>query len=311
MAISVMDWVWTRSRSRHGARLVLLYIAWAIREKDGSPYPGWAWPSNAELASKTGLSERAVHTALAEVVKLGELEVRYNAGPRGCNLYRVITRTPAESAPPQNLHPENIAPPQILQGWVSSQANGQYPAESAPPADIAPPQNLPRTPAESAPGTGREPEVKISPTERSTAAKAGDDSALFAAGDDGTAPKPKAKRGRPAGQNASDPRFGEWYAAYPVHKAPGDAETAYARAIREGADPQVLLEAAKRYRDDDQVLRGYGKYPATWLNKKCWLDEDSPLPQETSLAVVDKREQAHQARLARAMDRARAREESV
>lgn len=42
----------------------------------------------------------------------------------------------------------------------------------------------------------------------------------------------------------------------------------------------MLLEAAKRYCDDPQVHRGYGKHPATWLNKKCWLDEDTPLPRE-------------------------------
>jgi Helix-turn-helix domain len=275
-----MDWVWTRSRARHGARLALLYIAWAIREKGDGPYPGWAWPSNAELADKTGLSERAVHTALAELVKIGELEVRYNAGPKGCNLYRVITRTPAESAPPQNLHPADTAPPQNFHDQTSAQVNGQTPADTAPPAESAPPQDLHHPPAESAPGTGREPEVKISPTERSTPAKSGNDSALFAADSNRTAPKPKAKRGRPAGQTASDPQFAEWYATYPVHKAVGDAERAYANAIRDGADPRVLLEAAKRYRDDPQVLRGWGKHPATWLNKKCWLDEDMPAPQQ-------------------------------
>ena len=279
MAISVSDWVWTRSRSRHGARLVLLYIAWAVREKDESVTKGWAWPSVADLRSKTGLGERAVQTAIAELVALGELEVQYNGGPKGCNRYRVIM-TPAESAPPQNLHPANTTPPQDLRGLTSSQLNGHTPAESAPPADIAPPQILPDPPAESAPGTGKEQEVTISPSERSTVAKAGSDSALFDADDTGTGPKPKPKRGRPAGQKATDPRFGEWYAAYPVHKAPGEAETAYARALREGADPQVLLEAAKRYRDDPQTLRGWAKHPATWLNKKCWLDEDAPPPQD-------------------------------
>jgi hypothetical protein len=40
----------------------------------------------------------------------------------------------------------------------------------------------------------------------------------------------------------------------------------------------VLLEAAKRYCDDPQVHQGFGKHPATWLNKKCWLDEDRPPP---------------------------------
>ena len=272
-----MDWVWHHSRSRHGQRLVLLSIAWAVREKDESATRGWAWPSVAELKSKTGLGERAVQTAISELAALGELEVRYNDGPKGCNRYRVIM-TPAESAPPQNLHPANDAPPQDLRGPASPQASGQTPEESAPPAESAPPQILPGPPAESAPGTGSKPELKISPTERSNPAESGDDSALFAADDSGTTPKPKAKRGRPAGQNAADPRFGEWYAAYPVHKARGDAEKAYAKAVREGADPQVLLEAAKRYCDDPQVHQGFGKHPATWLNKKCWLDEDRPPP---------------------------------
>jgi hypothetical protein len=296
-----MDWVWTRSRSRHGARLVLLYIAWAIRENGSGPHPGWAWPSNAEVAAKTGLSARAVQAAMSEAVKLGELEVRYNAGPKGCNLYRINTLTPAESAPPQNLHPENTAPPQDLRGLASSQPNGQTPAESAPPQNLHPP-------AESAPGTGKE--LKISPTERSTSPETSG-IALFAANRDGTTQKPKRGRGRPVSQKGTDPLFDEWYAAYPVHKARGEAEQAWAKAIREGADPQVLIAAAKRYSDEPQVLRGFGKYPATWLNKKCWLDEDTPTaPQGVTLAlpVIDRREQAHQARLSRALERAAAKE---
>ena len=51
MAISVMNWVWNHSRSRHGARLVLLAIA-DCASGDG----GNAWPSVAELKRKTGLS---------------------------------------------------------------------------------------------------------------------------------------------------------------------------------------------------------------------------------------------------------------
>lgn len=249
MAIDVMNWVWDHSKSRHGARLVLLALADHMNTA-----ANWAWPSNKELQRKTNLTERAVRTAVAELIELGELAVDLNSGPGGCNRYRVIATPipPADSAP------------------------GKY----CPPAISAPRQDLPHPPAGSAPGTIKEPKEKISPTERSTAGKPSDDSALFAADGDGTAPKPKAKRGRPAGQKASDPRFAEWYAAYPVHKAPGDAETAYARAVRDGADPQVLLEAAKRYCDDPQVHRGYGKHPATWLNKKCWLDEDTPPPRQ-------------------------------
>jgi hypothetical protein len=72
--------------------------------------------------------------------------------------------------------------------------------------------------------------------------------------------------------------FERWYAAYPVHKARGDAEKAWGQMTRAGADPEVLIAAAKRYCDDPQVRRGFGKYPAGWLRAKCWLDEATPEP---------------------------------
>jgi hypothetical protein len=93
--------------------------------------------------------------------------------------------------------------------------------------------------------------------------------ALFAGGEG--APQPKRARSVPDVSG-----FDAWYSAFPLHKARGAAETAYAKAVREGASPQVLLDAAVRYRDDEQVKRGFAKHPATWLNQKCWLDEHSP-----------------------------------
>lgn len=151
MAISVMTWVWNHSRSRHGARLVLLAIA-DCASADG----GNAWPSNAELRRKSGLGERAVQTAIAELTGLGELQVRYNAGPKGCNAYRVIMGdgdprnicTPADSAPPQSLRgskSDGKKSPQVTKSDVLT------------PADSAPPQILRLTPADSAPVTVLEP----------------------------------------------------------------------------------------------------------------------------------------------------------
>jgi hypothetical protein len=163
MAISVLTWVWDYSQSRHGSRLVLLAIADSMNNEHG-----WAWPSVKELVRKTALKERGVQAAIADLVKLGELEVAYNAGPKGCNRYRVLLSTPAESAPPQSLHPAHAAPPQSSQGQESSQVNGQPPAESAPPAGNAGAQNPARTPAESAPGTVKKPKPKNSPTESSS-----------------------------------------------------------------------------------------------------------------------------------------------
>lgn len=150
MSVKVMAWVWEWSQSKKSDRLVLLAIADCASE-DGAN----AYPSITELIRKTGLSERGVQSAIARLVELGELFVGRNLGPRGCNRYRVVMTlptdpvggsacTPAESAPPQNLHP---------------------PATSAPP----PPQPVHPTPATSAPGTVLEPSIE--PSKRRTSSR--------------------------------------------------------------------------------------------------------------------------------------------
>lgn len=145
MANNVLDWVWDHSRSRHGARLVMLAIA------DRADDRGNAWPSVPDIMRRTQLGERAVQAGIIEAAKLGELEVGYQEGPKGCNRYRIVmVRPPAISAGAQGSHPASSAPPQYLRGSESSQVNGQYPADSAPPAISAPPQISTATPANSA-----------------------------------------------------------------------------------------------------------------------------------------------------------------
>lgn len=138
-----MTWVWNHSRSRHGARLVLLAIA-DCASADGSN----AWPSNAEIARKAGLTDRAVRTAVAELVALGELDVRYNAGPKGCNRYRVIMGDPGRNCPPEESSPPSGKSPQVTP---------QDPEDSSPPEKIAPRKNATRTPEKISPVTVIEP----------------------------------------------------------------------------------------------------------------------------------------------------------
>lgn len=156
MSVRVMTWVFEQSRSKKNARLVLLAIADCANDEGRQAYP-----SMAKLCQKTGLSERAVTGLVADLERLGELEVKRNAGPKGCNLYRVVM-TPAGSAPPQDLHPAGSA------GVKKPQVKADDPAESAPPADPAPPQKTTADPAESAPGTVREPSKTSSSKKSST-----------------------------------------------------------------------------------------------------------------------------------------------
>lgn len=91
MAIDATTWVWDHSRSRLGARLVLLAIA---------RYGGLVTISASELGRVTLLSERAVRMAIGELVALGELAVERNAGDSSRYRILMIDRKPEPPAPP-------------------------------------------------------------------------------------------------------------------------------------------------------------------------------------------------------------------
>ena len=98
MAISVTNWVWDHSRSRHGARLVLLAIA------DCGEV---AAISVTDVARKAGISERAVQLATRELMTLGELAIEYSGMSGEPNRYRVlmIDREPLPLPPPTTRTP--------------------------------------------------------------------------------------------------------------------------------------------------------------------------------------------------------------
>ncbi len=263
-----MTWVWENSKSRHGARLVLLAIA------DAANADGIAYPSNAELRQKAGLSERAVQSAVADLTASGELEVRYNDGPKGCNLYRVTmgrgTCTPAESAPtPQELRgsfagsespqvtaatPAESAPPQILRGSgdrkESPQVDGQSPAESAPPQDLHP--------AESAPGTLKQ---DLFPTGRDIYIAREDKPP---ASEDSPPPKrPKAPRGtRIPDDFAVTPAMAEW------------ARREVSNLIAAGRGKYETERFIDYYRSASGANARKIDWPAAWRNWMRKADDD-------------------------------------
>ncbi len=71
--------------------------------------------------------------------------------------------------------------------------------------------------------------------------------------------------------------FEDWYQHYPRKVARGQAEKAFAKARRADISLETLIDGAKRYvRQVAGKEHKYTKHPATWLNGKCWLDEDEP-----------------------------------
>lgn len=104
----------------------------------------------------------------------------------------------------------------------------------------------------------------------------------------------RASRSKSATAAAAD-SFEEWYAAYPIKRDRGAAAKAYTKALTKAAGDrrvksgdltavELLLAAAASYRDDPNRDPGFTKYPATWLNRECWLDERLPERRPTAVA---------------------------
>jgi hypothetical protein len=72
-------------------------------------------------------------------------------------------------------------------------------------------------------------------------------------------------------------RFQEFWDNFPhrngAKKKRKEAEGKYAKAVAAGVPEQILIAAAIRYRNDAQVLRGYGSGPVPWLNGEMWNDD--------------------------------------
>lgn len=75
------------------------------------------------------------------------------------------------------------------------------------------------------------------------------------------------------------PRFDEFWAVFPIHRDRKAAEIAWAKAITR-AEPDAIIEAAARYRDDPNRDPAKTKYAQGWLNGDRWQDDPLPSPRD-------------------------------
>ena len=258
MAISVMNWVWDHSKSRHAARLVLLRIADGMRTENG-----WTWPSAKELARKTNVTERAVRAAITELAGLGELEVQYNAGPGGCNRYRVVT--PAIFSGVQSFQGEESAPLKDFHPSESVQANGQTPEKIAPPEDSSPLKKTTLTPENFAGGTVKNHEDSTSPLKDTVST--GEPAVLFDAKKTSKATAPR--RGKAASGTripddfAIDADMRKWAA----EKIPGfDIDT----------ETETFIDYWRQRADSGALKADWVATWRTWMRRAA---KDNPPPQ--------------------------------
>jgi hypothetical protein len=78
--------------------------------------------------------------------------------------------------------------------------------------------------------------------------------------------------------------FARFYAIYPRRIGKKAAEKAWAKAMKTGADPELVIQSAQRYAAS-RVGQDpkYTPHPATWLNQGRWEDE----PERTTFAPLN------------------------
>ena len=79
------------------------------------------------------------------------------------------------------------------------------------------------------------------------------------------------------GEGAGD-RFTEFWNAFPSERKANKSgcRDKFTAAVKAGTDPQTIIEAAKRYREDPNREAQYTVNPHKWLNEERW--ESGPLP---------------------------------
>lgn len=111
-----MSQVWQHSKAGATELLALLAIA------DFADDNGIAYPSIKTLSEKIRMSERNTQYLIGKLQESGELFVEKNAGPRGCNLFRV-----------QSFQGANIAPVQpVARGGATGSVKGVQPIAPEP-----------------------------------------------------------------------------------------------------------------------------------------------------------------------------------
>ncbi|MCX4540469.1 hypothetical protein [Streptomyces sp. NBC_01565] len=113
MSLDAQDWVWTQSKSKGTARLVLLAIADKATGADCSAYAGTTM-----LVQRSNAARSSVVVAVDNLLASGELAVTAGArGPRGETVYRLPLAVGhrreggPKSGPVQNPDPSGIRTP--------------------------------------------------------------------------------------------------------------------------------------------------------------------------------------------------------
>lgn len=249
MSNLAITWAYRQPIRSCGRKAVLVALA------DKADEDHSCWPRQMTLAEMTGQCERSVRSHLKQLEAEGYIgrAARYRNGHRCSDRYVLpvsvavgVHEPQSEAKPASNLRAE-VQPANVA---------GSQPAEVAgmsPQPQLKPASDAGSKPASSA---GLNPQLEPSVKEQSPRKRGGE---------------------RVGGQTF----FEAFWIEYPRKVGKKAAAKAFAKAVKEGADPHKIIEGAVAY--DLHTGPGeerYIKHPTTWLNHGCWDDvyDNQPLP---------------------------------
>jgi hypothetical protein len=86
-------------------------------------------------------------------------------------------------------------------------------------------------------------------------------------------PKPPKGARRRRYDYGDDERFKRFWAAFPLKEGKAAAYQAWLKALERGVNPEWIISAAQRYRDDPRRNPDMTKHPQGWLNDERYGDE--------------------------------------
>ena len=239
MSLDAQDWVWEHSASKGTARLVLLAIADKASGTECAAYAGTTL-----LVKRANAARSSVVVAVDKLIEIGELAViKGRTGPRGETWYRLPKAVGHRRTGGPDSGPVRIPDPSENRTPTGPESGPQGSENRTPTGPESGPQNT----------------TERKPPERTHQQHPG--------------PGPAADEQR----DYRWPAFGEFWVCYPRSKQIEKAKQAWCDALDRGADPDLIIKAAKAYAQD---RRGedprYTPYPATWLNNGSYEDQPDP-----------------------------------
>lgn len=215
---------------------------------------GTAWPSHDTLAQKAGCSRRGLQMTVDSLVAAGHLKIEINKGRGHTNVYRMAFKA-TKNANPSSPFEEEKCEPQFAFSDDKMRKPRQENAQSAT-AKMRKVRQENANP--SSHNTFDEPFEGVEPFD--------EHSEGYSEGPPIIPPKRAPRRSEERG-------FDEFWQAFPRRKAKGAAQKAFDKAAKT-TSPATIIAGARRYAAEEQGKDPkYTKYPATWLNGQCWLDE--------------------------------------